>query len=120
MVSEVATEIDQTLGEPVAVNDRPDLAGQVICHRRWPFSAEKLTAVAMWFDRLVESLKTQGVTAYSSTSWVFAWRDEPPPLRPLASPGGMFGVHLGHPHRITTMFTFRDIEQYLSVKAHLA
>jgi hypothetical protein len=29
-------------------------------------------------------------------------------------------MHLGRPHRVTTMFTFRDVERYQQTKAYLA
>ena len=77
-------------------------------------------AVATSFDKLAKSLGTKEVVAQATTFWTFAWRDELPPLLPFQSAGGMFGIHLGRPHRITTMFTFRDVERYLSMKAYLA
>ena len=32
----------------------------------------------------------------------------------------MFGIHLGRPHRITTIFTFRDLQQYETIKSALS
>lgn len=120
LVSEVAAEIDQTLGQPTRVNELPREDGGIFRQFWWPFHADKLPVVANWFDRLAECPKAQDVVAQASTFWTFAWRDEPPPFVPLQSPGGMFGIHLGQPHRITTMFSFRDVERYLRIKAYLA
>ena len=120
LVSEVASEVDRNLGQPTTVNELPRAGGQVFRQRRWPFPADKLAAVAKWFDRLAESLKTDQVVAHSSTFWIFAWHDEPPPLRPIESAGGMLGIHLGRPHRITTAFSFRDFDEYSRIKAYLS
>jgi hypothetical protein len=111
---------DQTLGRPTAVNELPSGDGKLFRQRRWPFAAERLPVVATWFDTLADAIKSQDVVAHSSTMWIFAWRDEPAPLRPMESAGGMFGIHLGRPHRITTLFSFRDMERYASVKAALS
>src|SRR3954447_1850584 len=119
-VSEIAADINRTLGEAKVANELAAAGGQVFRQRRWPFSPELLPAVATWFDRLADLQETQAVVAQSSTLWNFAWRDEPPPLVPLESPGGMVGVHLGRPHRITTMFTFRDLDHYVNIKAALS
>lgn len=119
-VSGVQAETDQKLGQPPTVVERPVAGAEAFRRRRWPFSADNLPAVATCFDKLAEYLKTRDVVAQSSTFWTFAWRDEPPPLLPMQSAGGMFGVHLGNPHRITTMFSFRDFERYLSIKSYLA
>ena len=120
LVSEVAAEIDRTLGQPTTASENPGEDGHVFRQRRWQFQADNLPVIANWFERLADGLKTEDVVAESSTFWTFAWRDEPPPFVPLQSPGGMFGVHLGQPHRITTMFSFRDVERYLGIKAYLA
>jgi hypothetical protein len=120
VVSKLADEIDQTLGQPTVVNELPSADGQLFRQRHWSFAAEHLPAVATWFDRLAQPMKTQDVVAQSSTYWAFAWQDELPPLLPLQSAGGMFGIHLGKPHRITTMFTFRDVQRYQNIKAYLA
>jgi hypothetical protein len=49
------------------------------------------------------------------------WRAEPPPPEPpLDAPGGIFGVHLGRPHRITTTFNFRDVAGYRDIQAYLS
>lgn len=120
VTEEVVRDVDQTLGQPTTVNDMPGGDGRLFHQRRWPFSAEHLPVVATWFDKMAEALKTQDVVAQSSTFWMFAWRDEPAPLRPLESPGGMLGVHLSRPHRITTMFSFRDLDKYATVKAALS
>jgi hypothetical protein len=117
---EVLGEIDQALGRPTTVNERASAGAELFRQRRWPFGAESLRAVAGWFDRLAALLKTREVVAQSSTFWVFAWRGEAVPLRPLESAGGMFGIHLGRPHRITTVLSFRDLEQYETIKAALA
>jgi hypothetical protein len=119
LLSGIVAEVEQTLGQARAVVERPSPDGQVFRLRRWPFAAEKLTAVASWFDRLAEAMKTPDVLAHSSTNWAFAWRDEPLPVGALESPGGMFGVHLGRPHRISTLFSFRDLEQYARIKKYL-
>lgn len=94
--------------------------GKLFRQRRWPFTADRLPIVATWFDTLADVQKTRDVAAHSSTFWHFAWRDEPAPLLPMESAGGMLGIHLGRPHRITTMFSFRDLDQYASVKAALS
>ena len=119
LVSPIAIEIDRTLGVPTTSNELPSADSQVFRQRRWPFSAEALPTVAKWFDKLAESMKTSQVVAQSSTIWSFAWRDELPPLLPFQSAGGMFGIHLGQPHRVSTMFSFRDIERYQSIKTYL-
>jgi hypothetical protein len=119
-LSEVASEIGRALGNPSTANEAPSVGGQIFRQRRWPFSADKLQAVAGWFDNLREAIKTRDVVAQSSIIWIFAWRDEPQPLRPLESAGGMFGVHLGQPHRITTAFSFRSLDRYEKIKESLA
>ena len=119
-VEAVVHEIDRMLGEPTTVNELPSANGRLFRQCRWPFSAEQLPVVASWFDKLADVLKTQDVVCQSSTNWIFAWRDEPAPLRPIESPGGMFGIHLGRPHRITTMFSFRDLDGYTRVKTALS
>lgn len=115
----IVAEVEQTLGPATAVVERPGPGGQVFRLRRWPFAAEKLAAVGAWFDRLADAMETPEVVAHSSTIWGFAWRDEPPQVRALESPGGMFGVHLGRPHRISTLFSFRDLERYAMIKRYL-
>ena len=120
MTEDVVGEIDQTLGEPATANERRDVDGRHFRQRRWTFSAGQLSAVAAWFDQLSDALKTQEVVAQSSTFWGFAWRDESSPLPPMESAGGMFGIHLGRRHRVTTMFLFRDLAQYASIKAALS
>lgn len=120
VAEEVADDVDHTLGRPTTVNEIPDGDGRLFHQRRWPFSAEHLLFVATRFDKMAEALKTQDVVAQSSTFWMFAWRDAPAPLRPMESPGGMLGVHLSRPHRITTMFSFRDLDKYATVKAALS
>ncbi len=69
LVSEVAVEIDQTLGQPTTV---AGAGGELFRQRRWTFSADALAAVATWFDKLAEFLKTQDVVAQSSTFFAFA------------------------------------------------
>jgi hypothetical protein len=117
---DVVADVDRTLGQPTTVNEMPSADGRRFRQRRWPFTADRLSVVATWFDKLADVLKTQEVVAQSSTNCIFAWRGEPEPLRPLESAGGMLGIHLGRPHRITTMFSFRDLEQYASIKAALS
>jgi hypothetical protein len=119
LVEEVIVEVDRTLGQPTTVNDMPSAQGTRFRQRRWPFPAERLPVVATWFDRLSDVLKTQGVVAHSSTNWIFAWRGEPEPLSPTESAGGMLGIHLGRRNKITTLFSFRNLQQYASIKAAL-
>jgi hypothetical protein len=119
VIEEVVADVDRALGQPTTVNEMPSGDGRRFRQRRWPFTPERLPVVATWFDKLADALKTQDVVAHSSTNWIFAWRGEPEPLRPLESAGGMIGIHLGRPHRVTTMFSFQDLEQYASVKAAL-
>jgi hypothetical protein len=54
-----------------------------------------------------------------SVMWEFMWRDDSPPAQPQEARGGVFGVHLSRPHRITTMFSFRDMEHYSLIKESL-
>lgn len=114
----VVRQADQLLGQPTAANETPRDGG-LYRQRRWQFSAEQLPVVATWFDELADLPRTRDVVAQASTFWMFAWRDEPAPLRPMESAGGMLGIHLGRPHRITTMFSFRDLDRYASIKAAL-
>lgn len=118
-IAELTNEIDRTLG--AAPNGCQDLAvmGRAMRQCRWPINWGQLPVVAPIFDRLSDVLATGDVIAQCSASWIFAWRDEPPPLRPLDSPGGLFGVYLGKPHRITTMFSFRDTDHYDAIKADM-
>lgn len=81
LVSEIANQIDQMLGEPSTSSEFPSADGQLFRQRRWPFSAEKLPAVATWFDKLAKPMKTTEVVAQSSTFWTFAL------LRLLAATG---------------------------------
>jgi hypothetical protein len=120
VTEEVVREVDQTLGEPTTINEMPSGDGRRFRQGRWPFEAERLPVVATWFDALADARKTQDVVAYSSTFWFFAWRDEPAPLRLMESAGGMVGIHLGRPHRVTTTFSFRDLKKYASVKTALS
>jgi hypothetical protein len=120
VAEDVVREVDRTLGEPTAVNEMPSGDGKRFRQRRWPFTSERLPVVAAWFDKLADVLKTKDVVAHSSTNLIFAWRDEPAPLSPMESAGGMLGIHLGRPHRITTMFSFRDRDRYASIKAALS
>ncbi len=120
VTEEVVVDVDRTLGQPTAVNEMPSGDGRRFRQRRWPFTPERLPMVATWFDKLADALMTQDAVAHSSTNWIFAWRGEPEPLRAMESAGGMLGIHLGRPHRVTTMFSFRDFDQYASVKAALS
>ncbi|MDB5345626.1 MAG: hypothetical protein JWP89_4003 [Schlesneria sp.] len=120
LLSELAVEIDQVLGQPTAINELPSADGELFRQHRWQFSLDYLPAVATWFDRLAKPMKTQDVVAQSITYVMFAWQDEPPPLLPMQSAGGTFGIHLGVPHRITTMFSFRDVNRYQSIKGYLS
>ena len=120
LTEEVVGEINLALGPPRTSNVMPSAYGELLGERCWQFAPEQLAAVAAWFDRLADGLKTQEVVAYSSTLWLFAWRDELPPLRVLESPGGTLGIHLGRPHRIMTVFLFRDLDQYARIKAALS
>ena len=117
VVEAVVNEIDQAIGLPTVANEMPIADGRLFRQRRWLFPPERLSAVAAWFDKLAGLLKTQDVVAHSSTFWTFAWRDEVATLHPLESAGGTFGIHLSHRHKITTMFSFRDLDQYASVKS---
>lgn len=117
---EVADDAERTLGKPTRAVELPAGEGKLHRERRWSFSVERLPVVATWFDKLADQIKTEQVVAQSSTFWAFAWRDDPASPRPLEAAGGMLGLHLGRPHRITTMFSFRDLENYASVKAALA
>ena len=119
-VRDVVADIDEALGPATAVNKLRDASGQVFRQHHWPFPADKLPAVARWFGELADSMRTKQVVARASTIWSFAWSDEPPPLRHLETPGGLFGVHLFPPHRITTSFSFRDMDHYVRIKAYLA
>jgi hypothetical protein len=117
-VAGVAAEMERALGLPKTGSEMPAPDGRVYRHRCWQYQAELLPAVAAWFDRLADLMKARDVFAQASTSWLIAWRDEGPP-RPTESTGGMFGIHLGRPHRLTTAFDFRNLEQYAKVKAAL-
>ena len=126
-VAEVMADVDRTLGPAAKVNRIPDASGQLFHQHRWPYSVDKLPDVASWFDRLADALEAGEVVAHASTVWMFTWRgddaargDSPPPV-PLVSPGGMLALHLGlRPHRLSTMFTFRDVDQYARVKTVLS
>ena len=118
--SELAIEINQTLGPPREMRDHPSSGGKIFRQHRWSFTADKLPTIAGWIDRLAEPLAAGDAVVHCSTNWIFTWRGEPPPVVPLESPGGMFGVHLGKPHRVTTMFSFGDMEKYERIKASLA
>lgn len=120
VVSDVQAEILRVLGQPATVVERPGVGGQRYRHECWPFSADQFRSVATWFDQLAEHRKAQDVFAQTSVAWTFAWRDEAPPLLPMQSAGGMFGIHFGDPQGITTMFSFRDFERFLRVKEYLA
>ncbi|HVT90883.1 MAG TPA: hypothetical protein VHD56_18660 [Tepidisphaeraceae bacterium] len=93
---------------------------QIFTQHRWPFSVEQLPTVATWFDQLAELKVKEDVVAHSSINWIFVWRGEPASSDPMESPGGMLGIHLNQPYRITTIFTFRDLDQYASIKAALS
>lgn len=119
-LSKLAVEIDEVLGPPTSINEVPSAGGERFRQHRWAFAVDNLPSVATWFDRLAKPLKTQDVVAQSITYLMFAWQDELPPLLPMQSPGGTFGIHLGRPHRITTMFSFRDLERYQAIKTYLS
>lgn len=116
---DVIRELGNALNQPTTVTHLPHGPGQPSHHYHWSFPSEGLAVVATCFDQLSAAIKAQDITAQSSTIWSFAWRNEPAPLLPMTSAGGLFGIHLGLPHRITTAFTFRDLEQYAGVKAAL-
>jgi len=118
VVSEIVGQIDHQLGQSTTTKWDPDGSGS-FQQRRWEFAAEALPVVGPWFDKLAALLKTQQVFAQSSSNWIFAWRDEAPPLKPMHSAGGMFAIHLGQPHVLTTMFSFRDLDKYASIKSVL-
>jgi hypothetical protein len=116
LISDVVAKIEATLGWAGAVNEMPGAGGELFRQCRWQFTTDMLAVVATWFDALSKPLKTRKIVAHSSTFWIFAWSDEPQPLIPLESAGGMLGIHLGQPHRVTTMFSFRDFNRYLRIK----
>jgi hypothetical protein len=117
LCGEVEQEIDHTLqagAQPSVV------VGNGYRTRRWQFELSHFAAVATWFDRLAPLRGGEDVVLHSSTLWMFSWRDALQPSGPPQPAGGMFGVHLGQVQAITTQFTFRDVEQYLRIKASLA
>jgi hypothetical protein len=126
-VAGVVADVDRALGPAAKVNRIPYGSGQTFHQHWWPYSVEKLPDVARWFDGLAGVLETGVVVAHASTVWTFTWRgdeaargDGPPPV-PLVSPGGMLALHLGfRPHRLSTVFTFHDVDQYARVKAVLS
>ncbi len=119
-LSEMAAEIDRTLGQAGVATELPAPLAVQLGHRRWTFSTDMLPDVAAWFDKYADLLKMKEVFAQASTFWGFEWQEAPPRTPPKEPMGGMLGVHLGRPHRITTMFCFRDLEQYQHIKSALA
>lgn len=108
-------------GEP-QVDEGRDADGSVIRSFKWPLAAAQLPAVARWFDSVRQQL-TRGATPFTSTYWSFDWPGPPPPSKgskPAFRFGGTLGIHLGCPHRVTTMFSFRDVEHYAEIKAYLS
>lgn len=117
LLSGVAAEVDQTIGLPTVSSERPAGDGDLGYRgRRWSFDGDKLPIVASWVDRLAALTKTSDVVVHSSTFWSLAWREEPPSER---TPDSAFAVHLGRPHRLTTLLLFRDPEQYARIKKFL-
>lgn len=119
-VSPIVEQLTHSLGKPGTENEVPSPDDEVFRQYRWTFNNELLSDVATAIDELTELLKIQEVVAQSNTVWMFAWEDEPSPINPLESAGGMLGIHLGRPHRITTMFSFRDVAKYEAIKASLS
>jgi len=117
-IRQVIDEIDQVLGRPEAVVSLPMPDGQTFHKSVWPFPDARLGAVAAWIDRLAGLSKSSDVLAHTSKFWSFAWRDEPQPALFQQSAGGRFGVHLGPPNRITTSFSFRDMDRYQAMKKY--
>ncbi|MCA9146875.1 MAG: hypothetical protein KDB05_29055 [Planctomycetales bacterium] len=106
-------ELTSRVGEASATIDFPFPNG-LFRQNRWSLSSTHLTVIAEWFDRVKEQVEENAVVATCGTCWGIQWKNDPETVS-----GGMFGIHLGRPHRITTMFTFPDISRYEMTKRYL-
>lgn len=120
LVQRASSELTELLGAPISVVEMPDTGGLLFRQCRWRFSPPQLAAIAITFDELQDLLKRKVAVARASTFWTIAWRDEPVPLTESASAGGQFGIHLGPPQRLTTLFSFRSLDQYAKIKRALS
>ncbi len=74
---------------------------------------------------MIEPIKKKHAVPDIYMLWPFRWNDEAPVYNPVFKDGldwsgNMFGINLGRPHRLTTTFNFRDIDQYFAIKKYLA
>jgi len=118
-VSETIHAINGQLGAAAKVGDYRDGTGLMFHHLRWLVSAAQLPAVASWFDELREALHQGEVVAHCSMTWMFKLKDEAGEDESVERYGGMFGIHLGRVQGITTMFGFRDVAHYGTIKDYL-
>lgn len=85
-----------------------------------PQPVERVREIAENFDSFVDAFPGVVTGAAISVGWMFAWKSELESVPPLAAAGGLFSVALGKPHVVTTMFNFRSLDDYFSIKEYLA
>jgi hypothetical protein len=117
-IQRVIDDVEQAIGRPQAEVDLPMPDGRTFHQRVWRFLDAQLGSAAAWIDQFAGLSKTGDVLPHTSKLWTFAWRDEPKVALPEQAPGGMFGVHLGPLNRITTSFSFRDMDRYQAMKRY--
>ncbi len=113
-ISRSVNELIREIGEPITTVDVPSLVG-TFRQNQWTLSSGHLVAIASWFDLVREPLKHKELVATCGTCWGIQWR-----INNKRISGGMFGIHLGQPHRLTTAFTFPDISHYEIIKRYLS
>jgi hypothetical protein len=106
-------------GAQPRMHEGRDFDGSVTRNFEWDLPEAQLLVAAQWFDS-VRQQPTRGGTPATCTYWSFDWPGPTMPSKRAAKLGGMLGLHLGCPHRVTTVFTFRDLEHYFGIKAYLS
>jgi hypothetical protein len=109
----------RTLGSPSHMNDLPGLRGSISRQYRWTISKEHLITVAEWFDEVRPAMDSTEVVGHCIAMWDFEWLTDSNSLPPTKKIENMFGIQLGRPHRISTVFGFRTVADYISLKAFL-
>ena len=106
-------------GAEPEMHEGRDFGGSVTRNFQWDLPEKQLPVAAQWFDSVRKQL-TRGGTPATCTYLSFEWPGPAMPGKRGGKLGGMLGIHLGCPHRVTTMFSFRDLDHYFAIKAHLA
>lgn len=84
-----------------------------------PQPVERIMDIARNFENLVDTFPNVLAASVIMMNWIFAWKNEPDPVLPLISAGGMFSIIFGKPNRVSTRFTFRNLADYFSIKDFL-